>query len=107
MRLNKETQYGKHERDRPLKAGELQALRREITKESDWKARGSHLHIEDEVIECGSAERAKLIALLRNALLQVLNDNVRLRHLLAEKTKSYNRLTRAFRKLWERKRNVE
>lgn len=102
MRLDKETQYGKHERDRPLKEAEILKLRREITEESDWKASGSALHIKDDVIECGTARRAELIVLLRNAMLQILNDNVRLRRLLEEKKKSYSSLAKSFRELWER-----
>lgn len=105
MHLDKVKQYGKHERDRLLRQDEILRLRRELTSGRDWKVRGSSLHIGDEVLECGTAKRAELIALMRNAILQVLNDNVLLRRKLEEKEQSYKRLIARFRNLWERTSN--
>lgn len=54
---------------------------------------------------CGTAERAELIALLRNGMLQVLNDSLMWQKRYNELLVSYQRLTASFRELWERVQN--
>lgn len=105
MRLSKVKQYGKHERDRLLEEGEIMKLRREITNGEDWQAVGTKLYIGEGFIECNTAERAQLIALLRNSVLQISNDNMLLRRKLDESKRSYKNLMQSFRNLWEKTQN--
>ena len=102
MQLRKVKQFGKHERDRLLRKDDLMLLRREITSNVVWKPKDSVLHIDNEVIECGTPQRAELIALLHNAMLAVLNDNTLLRDMVKQLQMDRKRMSVNFKDLWER-----
>lgn len=103
--LSKIQKYGVHERDRPLEQAGVMKLRRAMTENTDWKVDGANLYIGDELIACATPKRAELIVLMRDGLLQLLNDNVVLRLQLADLQGSYSRLADSFRALWKRTQN--
>lgn len=76
---------GNLKQDWLLREDDLRALQREVTAGGEWIVEGRTVIVsETETIECKNNRRAKLLALLRNAFVKLLNDNVKLRVKLEE-----------------------